>query len=124
MAIEPVRTVEDLRKHTFLHSRTRGEDWREWLRFAGAEGLNPRGEMRFDHLDFALRAAADGLGIAVGPASLVAHDIASGRLCHVLPEIVRPLDPYLIALGDVSNVTAQIFEQWLSNHVFDLSPGS
>ncbi|WP_256576098.1 LysR substrate-binding domain-containing protein [Bradyrhizobium sp. CCGUVB23] len=111
----PIEKVEDLTSHVFLHSETRANDWHEWLSFAGVEWIHPADEMRFDHLDFALRAAADGLGIAVGPASLVAHDIASNRLCHVLPRLSRPLDPYLIALNDESSRAAQAFEEWLSS---------
>ncbi|MBR0713773.1 LysR substrate-binding domain-containing protein [Bradyrhizobium liaoningense] len=113
----PVESIDDLTGHVFLHSETRANDWREWLRFAGGEGIHPADEMRFDHLDFALRAAADGLGIAVGPASLVAQDIESKRLCHVLPTLTRPLDPYLIAASDESNPAARVFEQWLLNDV-------
>ncbi|TCL65717.1 LysR substrate-binding domain-containing protein [Rhizobium sp. BK251] len=110
---KPVQLVGDLSAHIFLHSETRGDDWREWLRFAGAANLVPVGELRFDHLDFALRAAADGLGVAVGPASLVAQDLASGRLCRVLPDMVKPIGAYQVALADVDNVSAMAFKQWL-----------
>jgi LysR family glycine cleavage system transcriptional activator len=120
MEKEPVRSVEDLKHHVFLHSETREDDWRKWLRFAGAEKLTPSGEMRFDHLDFALRAAADGLGIAVGPASLVANDIITARLCHVLPGIVRPLDPYYVAAADPANVAALAFVQWVFREPLDV----
>lgn len=114
MEKQPIRDVEDLRRHIFLHSQTRNDDWRDWLRFAGAEAVAPAGEMRFDHLDFALRAASDGLGVAIGPASLVAHDIAASRLGQVLPDIVRPLDPYLLAVSDPGNLAALAFTQWIS----------
>lgn len=114
LAKQPIRTVEDLRHHIFLHSQSRNDDWRDWLRFAGAETIAPAGEMKFDHLDFALRAASDGLGLAIGPATLVAEDIKAGRLRQVLPELVRPLQPYMIALSDTGNVMAAAFMQWIS----------
>jgi LysR family glycine cleavage system transcriptional activator len=53
---KPVEKAEDLTGHVFLHSVTRANDWREWLRFAGVDGIHPANEMQFDHLDFALRA--------------------------------------------------------------------
>lgn len=115
MEKQPIRNVEDLGRHVFLHSQTRNDDWRDWLRFAEAETVVPAGEMKFDHLDFALRAASDGLGVAIGPASLVAHDIAAVRLCQVLPDIVRPLDPYLLAVSDPRNLAALAFMQWISD---------
>jgi LysR family transcriptional regulator, glycine cleavage system transcriptional activator len=115
IARQPVHSFEDLRHHIFLHSQSRGDDWRNWLRFAGAEAIAPAGEMTFDHLDFALRAASDGLGLAIGPAVLVAADIKAGRLCQVFPDIIRPLQPYRIALSDPANVTAQTFMQWISS---------
>ncbi|MDQ0456188.1 LysR substrate-binding domain-containing protein [Rhizobium paknamense] len=115
MRAQPIRQLGDLRKHVFLHSETRNDDWQQWLRYAEAEAIAPAGEMRFDHLDFALRAASDGLGIAIGPTTLVAHDIAAGRLCQVFPDINRPLDPYLIATSNRSNVEAMAFMEWVSS---------
>lgn len=109
----PVQRIDDLRGHVFLHSETRASDWSAWLRFVKQEFLVPSGEMYFDHLDFALRAASDGLGIAISPASLVASDITEGRLCHVLPEIVRPIDPYLIASQNPAHVAAKAFMDWI-----------
>jgi len=89
----PVRQVGDLAGHILLHADTRPGAWRRWLIAAGAPDLAVAGQQRFDHFYLTLQAAADGLGIALGPLPILADELASGRL-------VAPLDgPRLKARG-------------------------
>src|SRR3712207_8458348 len=60
-------------------------DWRMWLLAAGVEGIDPTRGIYFNETAIAIQAAIDGQGVALGDTSLVAHDLASGRL-------VRPFD--------------------------------
>ena len=59
-------------------ARTRDGDWQEWLALAGVNNFRPIGILRFEHLQFTLQAAVDGLGVALGPSALTAQDIAAG----------------------------------------------
>jgi LysR family transcriptional regulator, glycine cleavage system transcriptional activator len=89
----PVRQAADLAAHTLLHADTRPGAWRRWLAAAGVQDLQVAGQQRFDHFYLTLQAAADGLGVALGPLPILADELAAGRL-------VAPLDgPRLEARG-------------------------
>ncbi|GGF35306.1 DNA-binding transcriptional activator GcvA [Aliidongia dinghuensis] len=90
---QPVRQSVDLAHHTLLHADTRPGAWQRWLSAAGQQGLAVAGNQRFDHFYLTLQAAADGLGVALGPLPILADELAAGRL-------VAPLDgPKLEARG-------------------------
>lgn len=89
-----------------------GTGWR-WLALAGVGEFRAAGDLRFEHLQFSLQAAQDGMGVALGPASHVAHDVEAGRLCKVLPAIALPLPPYCFALTDRANSAALAFAGWI-----------
>jgi LysR family glycine cleavage system transcriptional activator len=92
-ARQPIARAADLAGHTLLHADTRPGAWRRWLTAAGQGGLVVAGQQRFDHFYLTLQAAADGLGVALGPLPILADELASGRL-------VAPLDgPQLEARG-------------------------
>jgi LysR family transcriptional regulator, glycine cleavage system transcriptional activator len=80
LAREPLNAPEDLARHTLLHASSLPRLWLEWLTKANMPTLQPAAVMTFDHFYLTLQAAADGLGVAMGPTSLVADDLAAGRL--------------------------------------------
>ena len=89
----PVKRAVDLAAHNLLHADTRPGAWRRWLIAAGQGDLAVTGQQRFDHFYLTLQAAADGLGVALGPLPILADELRSGRL-------VAPLDgPRLEARG-------------------------
>jgi LysR family glycine cleavage system transcriptional activator len=113
LARTPIRVSGDLARHTLLHTQTRDGDWPAWLARAGAEGLQPARELHFEHLQFALQAALDGLGVALGPHALVAQDLADGRLVAPLARPRLPLDPYCCALPPDAGAAGLAFAAWL-----------
>lgn len=76
----PLRLPEDLRHHTLLHTSSLPRLWPDWLASANVSALKPAAGVMFDHFYLTLQAAIDGLGIAMGPAALVASDLQAGRL--------------------------------------------
>jgi LysR family glycine cleavage system transcriptional activator len=79
-----------LLRHTLLdvdwHSQ--GANWPNWETWLDAANLKdvPRGRtVRFMHSALAIQAAIDGQGIALGDSTLIADDLAAGRL-------VKPFD--------------------------------
>ncbi|GAB3252570.1 LysR substrate-binding domain-containing protein [Chitinimonas naiadis] len=78
----PLRKPGDLEQHTLLHAATYPTMWSEWLTAAGVPDLQPRQSLTLEHFYLTLQAALDGLGVAMGPAALVAQDVADGRLVH------------------------------------------
>ena len=79
-----VRTAADLADQTLLHVTSVSEDWAAWARLAGIDLPDSASGLRFDTIDLALQAAAQGLGLAIGRLPLVADDLAAGRLVAVL----------------------------------------
>lgn len=56
----PLARVEDLACHTLLHPTRDHRDWRRWLDYAGAAGVDPDRGPSFDSLDLATSAATQG----------------------------------------------------------------
>jgi LysR family glycine cleavage system transcriptional activator len=76
----PLRTLDDLHRHTLLHTSSLPRVWPDWLAKVEMPALVPAANLTFDHFYLALQAAVDGIGIAMGPTALIADDLAAGRL--------------------------------------------
>lgn len=106
-----------LAAHVLLLSRTRNGDWDDWKKHLHITRLKPAGQLQFDHLHFVLQAAVDGLGFALGPASLVAHDLASGRLLNPFPDLRMPLQRYYYGIAPDAAPEAMAFAEWLEREL-------
>ena len=76
---------EDLKDTTLLHleresHRVTGADWPLWLKAARMEELDATRGMRFNTEAVLLRAAIDGLGVALGRTTVVRDDLVAGNL--------------------------------------------
>jgi LysR family glycine cleavage system transcriptional activator len=86
----PLKQPRDLRHHTLIHVDWQAQwatwpDWRMWLLAAGLRDLDSQHGLHFTQTSIALQAAIDGQGVALCESTLVAGDLASGRL-------VRPFE--------------------------------
>lgn len=93
----PLRHPRDLAGYTMLHDEPdpghfREIGWSEWLAAAGCPDMVPQRGLSFSFTHMTLQAALAGQGVALTPASLVAEDLAEGRLVRVFDLAVR--DPY------------------------------
>jgi len=79
-----LRTPADLGRFTLLHVSDR-DGWRQWLDFAGVDGVDPSRGPVLNQASMAIDAAVDGQGIALARTALAAWDLIGGRL-------VRPFD--------------------------------
>lgn len=113
----PVTEPRALAAHGLLWSRSRPDDWEHWKRQVGTPRLRPASQLQFDHLHFVLQAAQGGLGFALAPASLVAHDLAAGRLVCPLPALRLPLTRHYYGLAPDAVPEAQCFAQWLQDQL-------
>jgi LysR family glycine cleavage system transcriptional activator len=118
----PLRQPNDLAKHTLIHLDWHSElapwpDWRMWLLAAKADKVDPTLGLHFNQTVMALQAAADGQGVALGNTSLVADDLAAGRLVKpfelslkVAPEFAY----YLVTQRNrVERPLTKAFREWL-----------
>lgn len=76
----PLRTPEDLQHHTLLHPWRDQDVWDRWLKLAGVSNINAESGVTFDALEYALHAAAAGMGVTLAQVSMVNDDIQRGRL--------------------------------------------
>jgi LysR family glycine cleavage system transcriptional activator len=90
----PLKQPRDLRHHTLIHVDWQAQwatwpDWRMWLLAAGLRDLDPQRGLHFTQTAIALQAAIDGQGVALCESTLVADDLASGRLVRPFEMSIR-----------------------------------
>ncbi len=84
-ADNPLRAPEDLKGRTLLHleqspAYPTWPAWTDWLKAAGARDVDARHGVWFNNMAMAIRAAAQGQGVALGSPAIVADELAAGRL--------------------------------------------
>ncbi|QXG49326.1 transcriptional regulator GcvA [Pseudomonas viridiflava] len=111
----PLNTPEDLKHHTLLHTSSLPRLWPDWLASASVPALQPAAGVVFDHFYLTLQAAIDGLGIAMGPAALVASDLQAGRLVMPFAGPRLKSRSYCAYVPDekLDDETVQLFCAWL-----------
>ncbi len=82
--------VADLERQTLVEVVSMPRLWRDWLAMAGQGGLVPAATLTLDHFYLAIQAAIDGMGVAMGPATLTADDLRLGRLVAPFPNLSLP----------------------------------
>lgn len=83
-----VHRPQDLARHTLLHSRSTPLVWQQWLQEAGLQGIQPAGDLVFDHAHLSVQAAIQGLGVALGNPRFLGEALASGLLAMPFPELL------------------------------------
>ena len=87
-----LKTPRDLANHVRIQTMLRPDDWRMWFNAVGISDIDPDAGPQFESSDLALRAAAEGLGVAMASSTLVAEDLKNGTL-------VVPFDVKLCSVG-------------------------
>lgn len=111
----PLREPQDLQQHTLLHTTSLPRVWPDWLAKAQVHDLSPAGTLTFDHFYLTLQAAIDGMGIAMGPTSLVSDDLAAGRLVAPFSGPRLPSRSYCAYVPDERSAddVVMLFCSWL-----------
>jgi LysR family glycine cleavage system transcriptional activator len=111
----PLRTPDDLRRHTLLHTSSLPRLWPDWLASAETPALKPAATLTFDHFYLTLQAAIDGIGVAMGPTALVSDDLAAGRLVAPFVGPRLPSRSYCtyVADGNATDERVVLFRSWL-----------
>lgn len=109
------RTPAELLDSTLLHY-TYGTSWQDWLKSVGTEPEPPLRGPRFDDYVLAVQAATAGQGILLGRDTLVAAELASGRLVRPLPDQpAQRVFNYYIVYPEATEPPARVklFRNWL-----------
>jgi LysR family glycine cleavage system transcriptional activator len=90
----PLATPEDLARHTLLHlewspTYPSWPTWADWLKAAGAKTVEAAHGVWFNNMALAIRAAAQGQGVALSSFAIAADELAAGRLVAPFPTSVR-----------------------------------
>ena len=111
----PIRSVDDLRHHTLLHSASTRTAWSQWLGEAGAPGLRAARHREFDHAYLQFAAAVEGLGVTLASLPLIERDLAAGRLvCPIATPTWRAPDYTLVINADrAGDEAVAAFGQWI-----------
>jgi LysR family glycine cleavage system transcriptional activator len=110
------QALDELRGMRLLHDRDPQASWAVWRENRGPKNLDVRKGPRFSSSDLVLRAAAQGLGVALARHRLVEDDILSGTLVRPFATAAITLDrAYWIVTrpgGPVREVAALVIA-WL-----------
>ena len=82
---KPLKEPRDLLQFTLIHLDYEAQgavwpNWRMWMQAAGVRDFNDSRGLHFSQTSLAVQAAIDGHGVALGDSTLVADDLAAGRL--------------------------------------------
>lgn len=117
----PLRHPRDLLHHTLIHVDWEDlgpwPNWRMWMQAAGVNDFNDRRGLHFSQTSLAIQAAIDGNGVALGDSTLVADDIAAGRLVQpfsVALKVPPQLAYYVIApVETAEEPMVRAFRDWV-----------
>jgi len=109
-----LKQPDDLRDETLLRVAHAPDEWPRWFKLIELSRIRARGP-EFQYYDQALKAAADGVGVAMGISPYVDDDVKAGRLC--LPfarSVLKGEHWYLIYRDTRKNEPAfQAFRTWI-----------
>jgi LysR family glycine cleavage system transcriptional activator len=101
-------------KQTLIHSRRQVDDWQRYRQDIGFD-FEPKQELYFDSYDGAMRAAEEGLGIAIAGFPLSQHKLKSGGLSLLFNRTTRLKEGlYLVTTdNDSKSASYQCLLLWL-----------
>jgi LysR family glycine cleavage system transcriptional activator len=92
----PIETLNDFARYPLIHSRS--EPWPDWLRRVGGDTTRADTTPQLEDSAATLAAVEQGKGVGLARWSLVAADIAAGRLARpMLPSVQQRNAWYLVA---------------------------
>ncbi len=97
-----IYSQDDWKHQTLIHSRRQVDDWQRYRQDIGFD-FEPKQELYFDSYDGAMRAAEEGLGIAIAGFPLSQHKLKSGALSLLFDRRTRLQEGlYLVTKGNES----------------------
>ena len=106
---------EEIIGQPLLHDIYWDTDWPDWARAVGAAADELAANMRFALYKGVIRAAVDGMGMAVGHGEMVAKELASGKLVALTHLSVESEKSYHLVMNasSANNRTLVRLKEWL-----------
>lgn len=110
---KPIKTPEDLAKHTLLHDASR-RDWQTYTRQLGLN-LNVQQGPIFSHSAMVLQAAIHGQGVALANNVMAQSEIEAGRLACPFNDVLVSKNAFYLVCHDSQADLGKIaaFRQWI-----------
>jgi LysR family transcriptional regulator, glycine cleavage system transcriptional activator len=114
----PLKSPGDLKHHTLLHEDDY-DGWTQWLAVAGAGDVNPRRGPIIDDWTVLTQTAIDGGGVALGKPSMLARDLAEGRLVAPFDiTVLTDLGYHLVYLpGALEREKVRVFRDFIMEEI-------
>jgi LysR family glycine cleavage system transcriptional activator len=116
----PLKSAADLRHHSLIHDMSMSFEssfptWRSWLRSAGFADIDCERGLQINDSAAVFQAAIAGNGVALGRTTLVARDLAEGRLVQPFGEALPYDFAYYIVHRPQNGADPAIvaFKEWL-----------
>ncbi len=116
--------VLDWSRATLVHDVTVAEDWETWCNQTRTDISSAR-KLVVSTARFALQAATDGLGLAIGRLPLIDDDIAAGRLVIAVNRVIPVRSGYWLVRPAGTETRREIvaFRNWLLKEMAQLNWG-
>lgn len=113
-----LRTVEDLKRATLIHTKSRARGWKDFLRTYDLLGEGSESGLLFDRTGLALEAATAGLGVTLESPLLARRLLKLGILSAPLNGVDIDDEAYyfIVPPGEMSDEVA-VFKSWLHEHL-------
>ena len=113
----PLRSPADLFRFTLLHSRAAEQFWRHWFAELGIPYQFERATRHqfFDLHDTAIRAAVQGLGVALANPQFIKDELALGQLAMPFKDILLDISGYYLVCANtmITQPRVMAFRDWL-----------
>jgi LysR family glycine cleavage system transcriptional activator len=116
-----LRHPSDLNRFRLLHDSRHGGEWERWLAAVHAKGVDVAAGHKLESSALLLRAAAQGLGVALGRRPLVDVDLESGALVAPFGTVGIPDQAYFFVCTHeaAAHKPVATFREWLLAAVRD-----
>jgi LysR family glycine cleavage system transcriptional activator/LysR family transcriptional regulator of beta-lactamase len=121
-----LREPKDLYRATLLDVRHAPKDWSHWLAKAGVDEAKIGNRVVFEFYAFAMQAALDGVGVAIGLHPYIVDDLAAGRLVAPFELAVRKEQGWYLTFRDESKLDPHFsaFMEWIAKEARAEAEGS
>jgi LysR family glycine cleavage system transcriptional activator len=116
----PLRSPADLEHHALIHDKSMAFEssfptWQSWLRNAGRDDIDCERGLQINDSAAVIQAAIAGSGVALGRTSLVAKDLAEGRLVRPFgDDLAYDFAYYVVHRPHAANAPGvAAFKEWL-----------
>ena len=120
----PLKTIEDLGRHTFLYDEIADiadnpPTWEYWAKSCGYTLPKPARVRRFGQSNMVVQAAIRGFGVALGREPLVIDALNEGTLVRPFPEMARSQFSYWLVCpqGGLASPRIRALRDWLRQEV-------